>query len=241
MQNYRKHSKKIAVALIIILLCMVSLVSVTFALFTNGDDGKIGINVTSGKIKIDIIDPQGKSLKGDVLDFVGSDGSTKGDIIWEPGAVFYTEPFAIENQGDSPVEYRMYVECSDEDAKIVEVLEFFIVSTTDLKTKYPTRESLNSIDDLEELKEHKGRLEPQTVCADTYHLVVRMKADADNDYENLVVNGIGITVYAVQGNVSIDDVPIPTDTESDSEEETELSTESSNSETTEASTEITTE
>ena len=39
--------------------------------------------------------------------------------------------------------------------------------------------------------------------SEMYYLVIRMKTTATNDFQGKEYSGIGITVYAVQGNVEI--------------------------------------
>ena len=223
MQNYRKHTKKVAVALIIILLCMVSLTSITFALFTNGDDGKIGINIAGGDIKIDILDDNEKSLIDNVLSFVNYDykDDDQNIILMEPGAVFYTEPFAVKNNGDIPVNYIVYINYSDHEKDLVDALEFFIISKAKLYALGSSRENLNAIENYEEMAEHRENLDPNQK-GEYYHLVVRMKKEADDRFQGKQLEGIGITVYAVQGNVDIEDVTASTETDIN---ETEISTE----------------
>ena len=219
MKNNSKISSRISVAIIIIILCFASLVGVTFALFTNGDDGVIGINVASGDIKIDIIDKNQASMLGDVLEFVGVDGDPN-DIKWEPGAVRYTEPFAIKNKGDIPVSCRVYIECKERDAKLVEALEFYIISETNLKAA-GGRDGLDILDASTKMQFFDKKLEPDAVSDEYYHLVIRMKPEAGNEYQGLLLKGIGITVYAVQGNMDVSDALTGTETETETKSETE--------------------
>ena len=80
----RRKKTTIIILIIIILLLLTTIVGLTYALFTSGgDDGKIGVNVTSGECKIDIVDAEDKSLVGDVLDFVTAEKKDK--IYLEPG------------------------------------------------------------------------------------------------------------------------------------------------------------
>ena len=97
----------ITISLITILLCLISMVGVSYALFTAGDDGKIGINAASAECDIDILDMNGVSLIGGTLDFEPADGR---DIIYfEPGATFCTEGFKISNEGNIPVNFRLSI------------------------------------------------------------------------------------------------------------------------------------
>ena len=98
--------KKITMSLMIIFLCFTSVIGVTWALFTSGNDGKIGINTTSGYIDMDIVDTNGDSLVDKVLEFE-SDADNRETIYFEPGATFHTQGFKIANNGNITVNYRV--------------------------------------------------------------------------------------------------------------------------------------
>lgn len=187
----KNRGRKMTLSIIIILLCLISLVGVTLALFTSDvNDGKIGINVTSGKVSVDIEDREGNSLVGDVLDFVCS--TADDEIYWEPGATFYTEGFRVTNEGDVPINYHLYINSGTSgDKELVEALEFYI-------TQDPT-----DLENAEKLDSFKGALEVDQSSDETYYLVVHMKETAGNKYQGLTLWGVGVTVYAVQGNVEI--------------------------------------
>lgn len=202
MLKKRNHGTQIAIALIIIMLCIVSLSSVTFALFTNGEDGKIGVNVTSGKISIDIVDAgDGRSLKGETLSFVGTDGGAV--IVLGPGSLFRTEPFKIKNDGDIPINFIVYVKKEAYvDEKYLEALEFYIIEYSKLENK----DLETVIDDpaLTDAQSFEGSV-PAKSLGESYCLVIRMKKDASNEVMNKKLVGVGITVFAVQGNVDASD------------------------------------
>ena len=104
----RRKKITIIILIIIILLLLTTIVGLTYALFTSGgDDGKIGVNVTSSECKIDIVDAEDKSLVGDVLDFVTEEKKDK--IYFEPGATYYTEGFEVKNIGNIPVNFRVFI------------------------------------------------------------------------------------------------------------------------------------
>lgn len=187
--NRRNHT--ITVLIIIILLLLAAIIGLTYALFTSGgEDGKIGINITSGECKIDIVDAEDKSLVGDVLDFVTAEKKEK--IYFEPGATYYTEGFEIKNIGTIPVNFRVFI--SEDEAndryEFQEAFELWITKDT------------SDIENAERLTEFTGRLEVDQT-SETYYLVIRMKETAGNEFQNKSYTGIGITVYAVQGNASI--------------------------------------
>ena len=188
----RRKKTTIIILIIIILLLLTTIVGLTYALFTSGgDDGKIGVNVTSGKCKIDIVDAEDKSLVGDVLDFVTEEKKDK--IYFEPGATYYTEGFEVKNIGNIPVNFRVFIsedEINDR-YEFQEAFELWI-------TKDP-----KNLENAEWLTEFTGRLEVDQM-SETYYLVIRMKETAGNEFQNKTYTGIGITVYAVQGNAPIE-------------------------------------
>lgn len=186
--TYTSVKLKIALTLILICFCLASIVGATYAIFTNGEDGKIGINATSGKIDIDIVDLSDNSLVGDVLDFDFSGTQ----MYFEPGATFLTEGFKVKNGGDVNVNFRVNVsnDTMIDAEEFNNAFEFFILTDK------------SAVDSGTALTEYKGSLLAGE-SSQTYYLAIRMKKDADNKFQNKLYTGIGITVYAVQGNVDI--------------------------------------
>ncbi len=183
---------KIFAAVLIIALCFSSIIGSTFALFTNNlEDGTIGINATSGRVSIDIVDDDKNSLVGDVLQF-----QTRGTgfIYFEPGATYYTQGFTVLNRGSIPVNIHMFVSVDErvENKDFHDAFELWITTDT---TK---RESEV------QMRDFKGSLGVGKET-DTYYLVVRMKPNAGNAFQNKAYRGIGVTVYAIQGNVNINE------------------------------------
>ena len=177
---------------LILLLCLVSMVGVTYALFTSDpEDGTIGINVTSGRVEIDIENDAGVSIVGSAL-HLSPDGRLMEDVTFEPGATVYTEGFRVVNEGSITVNFRM---CVSRDASIdeTEFLEAFDVFVT----KTP-----NDLNSAEPIYDFTGTLGADGET-DLYHLVVRMKDTAGNKFQGVTYEGIGVTVFAVQGNAPI--------------------------------------
>lgn len=205
MSENKKINNAVIMASIVILLCLISLTGATLALFTsNPDDGKIGIITTSGNVKIDIVDADDTtdSLQGDVLNFASPNGSDDDsdeetqEVLFEPGATFYTQGFKVKNVGDIPVNYRMYI--SDDDSldmtAFIEAFDFYI--TTD-----PHDPSA-----MVDMLLFAGRLEVGECSEATYYLVIKMKETATNEFQEHTYTGIGITVCAVQGNVNVEGI-----------------------------------
>ncbi len=204
MLRYKSNKKAFIMTALIILLCLVCLTGATLALFTSDkNDGTIGIVSTAGYIDIDIVDEEGKSLVDKFLKFHTS--SEQKEILFEPGAAFYTQGFKIKNKGNVPVNFKLsvgkdnviYIDGKPVDIKVFdEAFEVWI-------TKNPTRTA-----DAEELKPFKGTLgvDESSNESDIYYLVIKMKESADNKFQDKEYTGIGVTVYAVQGNVDIEDI-----------------------------------
>jgi hypothetical protein len=196
MIRYKSNKQTLIIAALVILLCLSCLSGATFAIFTNDlDEGTIGVVATSGNMKIDIVDLLGNTLQNNALKFdVTSTATEDEDILFEPGAIFYTEGFKVENKGDVPVNFRISVskdESIDMEA-FDEAFELWIVRKGD---------DFSSAQNLPEF-EVKGL--PAYTSSDTYFLFIKMKETAGNQFQKQSYSGIGITVYAVQGNVEIE-------------------------------------
>ncbi len=181
------------------LLCLVSLTGATLALFTsNVSDGTIGIVTTAGDVRVDIVDSAGETLVGKTLEFEPKeeDENQNREVYFEPGAVYYTQPFRVENEGTIPINFRISIS-EDEDINMNEFRRAFDVWIS-RSTKLDST--------AERLTEFQGRLDPATGdFSDPYYLFVRMKDTAGNEFQGKSYTGIGVTVYAVQGNVGVNE------------------------------------
>lgn len=165
----------------------------TFALFTsNIDDGKIGVNATSGTVDVDIVNESGKSILTESLKFITADGRDQESIYFEPGCTIMTEGFKVVNKGNVLTNIRAYISV-DGNFDMLEFQSAFDVWITD------TPDNLNYAQRISSFKDTLVKDE----TSDTYYLVIRMKENAGNEFQNAAFSGIGITVYAVQGNVEI--------------------------------------
>lgn len=191
----KSHKQALIIAALVILLCLVCLSGATYALFTNDpNDGTIGIVTTSGKVDVDIInDYDGKTLVGETLEFVTLSENQK--VLFEPGATFYTQGFKVKNIGDVSIKFRVTVS-EDKNVDMTEFHKAFDVwITTDLSD--PTA--------AQPLTEFIGELAVDRVSEKTYYLFIKMKESAGNEFQNKTYSGIGVTVYAVQGNVDFEE------------------------------------
>ncbi|MBO5327359.1 MAG: hypothetical protein J6A84_04490 [Clostridia bacterium] len=192
MIRYKSEKRPLIIAVMAILLSIISITGATLALFTSdAGKGTIGINATSGDLAVDIIDTgnPASSLVGETLDFVTT--AQQHEALFEPGATFYTQGFRVKNTGNIPISFIIYI---SEDDKLE---EDFTAAFDVWITKNPTVKG-----DEVKMQEFTGKLDP-TKESDVYYLMVSMKETAGNEYQNRTFSGIGITVCAVQGNVSL--------------------------------------
>ncbi len=175
-----------------LLLCFAMLAGSTFAWFT--DTATTGVNqIKSGKLDVDIVDENNNSLDGKSLSFKNANGGD--DILWEPGATFFTQGFKIVNKGNLALKYKVVVSGTTGDAKLLKAIKFDVVTVKDKAVDAALTE--------------KGGLLPNGASAPAaentyYYLRGHMNETANNDYQDLSLNGISITVYATQDTVEYD-------------------------------------
>ena len=196
MLRYKTNKQAYVIAALIILLCLVCLAGATLALFTsNLKDGTIGVITTAGTVKVDIVDATDKdaSLVGKALEFLTPVDNE--DLLFEPGATFYTQGFKIKNTGDIPINFHLAVgKSTAEDMQdFDEAFEVWIAT------------EINNLATAEKLTDFKGRLEAGAISTPTYYLYIKMKETAGNDFQGRSYTGVGVTVYAVQGNVTVEE------------------------------------
>ena len=169
-----------------LVMCVVMLVGTTFAWFT--DTASTAVNkIVAGNLDVDIVDKEGISLDGKTLSFVNKDNQS--NILWEPGATFFTQGFKIENKGNLALKYKVVVSGTTGDAKLLKAIKLDVVEA---KTKEATPVSFANEGNL--LKQNDSAPANNGV----YYLRGHMDENAGNEYKNLTLDGISITVYATQ-------------------------------------------
>ena len=200
MNNKRATKRALLTSVMALVMCVVMLVGTTFAWFT--DTASTGVNkIVAGNLKVDIVGATtGNHI--DSLSFQNKDNSSS--ILWEPGVTFHTEGFRIKNDGNLALKWKMvvnkdsastgFVEGSNGKAgmNLLEVIDFSVVSSKD--------ENAPAV----KIDEFVGHTAAETIDSVTYYIKGTMKTTAGNDYQNLTLNGITITVYATQDTVEND-------------------------------------
>ena len=198
--NNRKATKRaLLTSVMALVMCVVMLVGTTFAWFT--DTATANVNkIEAGKLNVELLmqNSEGKwvSAENETLDFVkDAEGVAAGQttILWEPGATYQLPELQIKNAGNLALKYKINVsgaKDADNDPnldslKLLDVLEWtYTVGTADYALE--SEKSLGVGD------------------SDTLVIKAHMKESANNDYQNMAINGIAITVYATQDTVEYD-------------------------------------
>ena len=190
MNNKRATKRALLTSIMALVMCVVMLVGTTFAWFT--DTASTAVNkIVAGNLDVDIVDKEGISLDGKTLSFVNKENQS--NILWEPGATFFTQGFKIVNKGNLALKYKVVVSGTTGDAKLLKAIEFDVVEA---KTKEATPVSFANEGNL--LKQNDSAPADTDAAKVYYYLRGHMKEEAGNEYKNLTLDGISITVYATQ-------------------------------------------
>ena len=193
MNNNQKATKRaLLTSVMALVMCVVMLVGTTFAWFT--DTASTAVNkIQAGNLDVDIVGEDGKTLDGKTLNFIQAAGNNEyasvDNVLWEPGATFFTQGFKIVNKGNLALKYKVVVSGTTGDAKLLEAIKFDVVEA---KTKEATPVSFANEGNL--LKQNDSAPANNGV----YYLRGHMDENAGNEYKNLTLDGISITVYATQ-------------------------------------------
>ena len=191
MNESTKTKKALRGSLFALFLCIVLLIGTTFAWFT--DTASTGVNkIQSGNLKVDLeyatawnADGSVKtweSAVGKTLDFQKAKGTENETILWEPGCKYKLPEIRVVNKGNLALKYRIKIDGIKGDAKLNEVIDWTIGD--------------NTIDAEKVLNAGKAS-DPMTIQG-------HMQESAGNEYQNLSIDGITITVYATQASVESD-------------------------------------
>ena len=185
-----------------ILMCVAMLIGTTFAWFT--DTASTGVNkIVSGNLKVDIIGAN-SDFHIEKLDFTKATGAEGENLLWEPGCRYLTEGFRIANNGNLALKWKAEINKDNitdgkvegstiaKDGKsLLDVIDFYVVTSTD--------ENADAV----AIENFTGNL-AKGAKSGVYYIKGVMKTTAGNDYQDLTLDGITITVYATQDTVESD-------------------------------------
>ena len=209
MNNNQKATKRaLLTSVMALVMCVVMLVGTTFAWFT--DTASTGVNkIVSGNLKVDIIGENSDSHI-ETLNFtkagtvVGTDAAAA--ILWEPGCRYLTEGFKIANKGNLALKWKAEINKDNvvndkvagstiaKDGKsLLDVIDFYVVT-----------KAADGTETAVAIENFTGKLAANVGKSETYYIKGVMQTTAGNDYQDLTLDGITITVYATQDTVEND-------------------------------------
>ena len=200
MNESTKTKKALRGSLFALFLCIVLLIGTTFAWFT--DTASTGVNkIQSGNLDVDIISAN-NDTHVDTLNFTKAAGAESEQILWEPGCRYLTEGFRIANKGNLALKWKAEINKDNivdgkvsEDAKdgksLLDVIDFYVVDSTN--------ENAEAV----AIEDFIGNLK-KAETSGVYYIKGVMQTTAGNEYQNLTLDGITITVYATQDTVEND-------------------------------------
>ncbi len=177
MKNTKRSLLLSALALV---MCVAMLIGSTFAWFT--DSASTAVNtIQSGTLKVELqyqkADGTWDNAEGKTLDFKKAANAPADEkILWEPGCTYELPAIKVVNKGNLALQYQIVITGITGDAKLNEVIEWTYNDTT-LKAN--------------------GMILPEN---ESEAIVIKghMKKSAGNEYQDLTIEGIAITVYATQ-------------------------------------------
>lgn len=203
MNNNQKATKRaLLTSIMALVMCVVMLVGTTFAWFT--DTASTGVNkIVSGNLKVDIIGANSDSHI-EKLDFTKATGAEGENLLWEPGCRYLTEGFRIANKGNLALKWKAeinkdnivngkVVDTAKDGVSLLDVIDFYVVT-----------KAADGTETAVAIENFTGKLAANVGKSETYYIKGVMQTTAGNDYQDLTLDGITITVYATQDTVEND-------------------------------------
>ena len=200
MNNKKATKRALLTSVMALVMCVVMLVGTTFAWFT--DTASTGVNkIVSGNLKVDIIGADSDSHI-EKLNFKNAAGAEGEALLWEPGCRYLTVGFRIANNGNLALKWKAEINKDNivngkaaptaKDGKsLLDVIDFYVVTSTD--------ENADAV----AIENFTGNL-AKGAESGVYYIKGVMQTSAGNDYQDLTLEGITITVYATQDTVEND-------------------------------------
>ncbi len=210
-----KSFKKIIVpAIAAIALCLSLIAGATYAWFT--DEAKTNVNtIQSGKLDVALEMKEGDewvSAEGKTLSFLkmNAEGELVADenVLWEPGCTYKLPLLRIVNNSNVAIKYTVMFNGATGDTQLLDALTF----TTKVTRYRPTGSSYNTV-----YSNFGGQLFAGSIVSKPdengegfafaeMQITVKMKKEAGNEYQNLTIRNMAITVKATQAPYEYDSI-----------------------------------
>lgn len=187
MKTNKTSKRALLTSVLSIALCLSMLIGTTFAWFTDTATTSVS-KIVSGKLDIDLVDANNDTVTGRQLNWQTADKRAQSAILWEPGCTYNLEPVKLVNNGNLAAKCAVKITGVTGSNKLLEALDWTLngVPMADQTiVLYPTT----------------SEDEPSSL---ELNITASMKTTAGNEYQNLTLDGIAITVYATQANAEND-------------------------------------
>ena len=204
MTSSKSTKRALVSSALAILMCVAMLIGTTFAWFT--DTASTGVNkIVSGNLKVDIIgaDSDSHIEKLNFTKAATTDAEAGAEILWEPGCRYLTEGFRIANKGNLALKWKAEINkdnivdgkaapTAKDGVSLLDVIDFYVVT-----------KAADGAETAVAIEDFVGNL-TKGAKSDVYYIKGVMQTTAGNDYQDLTLDGITITVYATQDTVESD-------------------------------------
>ena len=202
MTSSKSTKRALISSVLALLMCVAMLIGTTFAWFT--DTASTGVNkIQAGNLKVDIIGAKSDSHI-EKLNFTKAAGAESEALLWEPGCRYLTEGFRIANKGNLALKWKAEINKDNivdgkaaptaKDGKsLLDVIDFYVVT-----------KAADGTETAVAIENFTGKLAANVGKSETYYIKGVMQTTAGNDYQDLTLDGITITVYATQDTVEND-------------------------------------
>ena len=202
MTSSKSTKRALLTSVLALLMCVAMLIGTTFAWFT--DTASTGVNkIVSGNLKVDIIGANSDSHI-EKLDFTKATGAEGENLLWEPGCRYLTDGFRIANKGNLALKWKAEINKDNivdgkaaptaKDGKsLLDVIDFYVVT-----------KAADGTETAVAIENFTGKLAANVGKSETYYIKGVMQTTAGNDYQDLTLDGITITVVATQDTVEND-------------------------------------
>ena len=202
MTSSKSTKRALISSVLALLMCVAMLIGTTFAWFT--DTASTGVNkIQAGNLKVDIIGAKSDSHI-EKLNFTKASGAESEALLWEPGCRYLTEGFRIANKGNLALKWKTEINKDNivdgkaaptaKDGKsLLDVIDFYVVT-----------KAADGTETAVAIENFTGKLAANVGKSETYYIKGVMQTTAGNDYQDLTLDGITITVYATQDTVEND-------------------------------------
>lgn len=204
MTKQKSTKRALLMSGIALLMCVSMLIGSTYAWFT--DTASTAVNkIQSGTLDVALemlVGGEWVDAEGETLSFKAADDRT--EILWEPGCTYELPVLRIVNKGNLALKYKVIITGIDGDAKLNEAIDWYY--SVDLSSLIPGATGWTTPSDLYKLENfgEEDYLLPEGHAANArthesvFKIIGKMKEDAGNEYQNLTIENIGITVVATQ-------------------------------------------